>query len=296
MESEGEWEDLGCTCPAAVTPLASTANSSSKVQSDDDASSLSEEDDECWTASEIVPGVWVGRKEDAELPEALSEHAIGLVISVHNEDQVPPVSKTLSDSDSDGIRVQGVEWCRLHIEDRPDSDLLRHFDTVSDKIAAFKRVATSDAENVKPASVLVHCLAGQSRSVAIVAAFLMREHGCSLRSLIDWDEATQTHGNGLIQRARRGAFPNRGLWRQLVAYESACLGEASYSEDQLPGSIYFEKAAIEAVISRYLRRRSATAAPHGSSLTGASKRKDAAESVDAAARAGKRQRQCSIGN
>ena len=57
-------------------------------------------------------------------------------------------------------------------------------------------------ENGTPFGALVHCLAGQSRSVAAVAAYLMRERKHSLRSLIEWDGADHTNGDGLMQRAR----------------------------------------------------------------------------------------------
>ena len=53
----------------------------------------------------------------------------------------------------------------------------------------------------------------------------------------------------------RGVFPNRGFWRQLVAYEEACLGSASYTEQQLPGSIAFDREKIEAVVSAFRERR-----------------------------------------
>jgi protein-tyrosine phosphatase len=291
MADEGEWVDLGRTAaeppargaraaPAASDEPKDSAGSDGERSSASDAESSSEEEEEArWEASEIVPGVWVGRKEDAELPNGLAEHGIGLVISVHNEEQRTPVA--LAAEDPVGL-AEGVEWCRLKIEDRADSDLLRHFDAAADKIAAFRRSTAADSG--EPAGVLVHCLAGQSRSVAIVAAFLMRERRHSLRGLIEWDGSTQTHGDGLMQRARRGVFPNRGLWRQLVAYEAACLGAASYEEDQLPGSIAFDREAIEAIVSRFQRERSAGGGG------GASKRSAGAPEGGAGAGGGKRRR------
>jgi hypothetical protein len=121
----------------------------------------------------------------------------------------------------------------------------------------------------------------------------MREHGHSLRSLIEWDGSTQTHGNGLMQRARRGVFPNRGLWRQLVAYEQHWRGEASYSEDELPGSIAFDAEAIEAIISRFRRQNSTVAGSGTNSTAGVFKRPaDTGHgSADGATRAEKRTKQ-----
>ena len=68
---------------AAAASRQGAAASPSRGSSDSDCSSEddSEEEEEVWGASEIIPGVWVGRKEDAELPASLAEHGIGLVVS-----------------------------------------------------------------------------------------------------------------------------------------------------------------------------------------------------------------------
>lgn len=259
-----EWEDLGRTSPDRHPVAQSTDDECGSDDGSDGFSESDEEEDRHWAASEIVPGLWVGRKEDAELPSGLAANSIGLVISVHEEEQTPPVAM----GPEQDATPQGVEWCRLRIEDRADSDLLQYFDTVSDRIVEFSRPPNGVGSS-RPTGVLVHCLAGQSRSVAIVAAYLMREHGHSLRDLIEWDDSTQTHGNGLMQRARRGVFPNRGLWRQLAAYEATCRGTASYSESELPGSIAFDREAIATIITRFQSRSSTTAASYGAGSTGA---------------------------
>jgi len=54
--------------------------------------------------------------------------------------------------------------------------------------------------------VLVHCFAGQSRSVALVLAYLVMERG--LR---------QEEALALVRKARPGAAPNAGFMRQLGA-------------------------------------------------------------------------------
>jgi hypothetical protein len=53
----------------------------------------------------------------------------------------------------------------------------------------------------------------------------------------------------LIQRRRPGAFPNRGFWRQLKAYEdnlprvlASDDRAGNYREDELPGSVDFDRA------------------------------------------------------
>lgn len=55
--------------------------------------------------------------------------------------------------------------------------------------------------------MLVHCYAGQSRSVALVLAYLLAARGMSL------SEAWQA-----VRAARPGAKPNSGFMQQLAGY------------------------------------------------------------------------------
>lgn len=190
---------------SAAGAAAAAAKSTSRVEPSDADEEISEDEseegDEVWGASEIVPGVWVGRKEDAELPASLAEHRIGLVVSVHDEEQRRPVAL---DAMSPSETPQNVAWIRIEAADRADTDLLQHFDRFSDRLREFFEADESSGGALAGLrGVLVHCLAGQSRSVALVAAFLIREQNHSLRELIDWDGEAQSHGDGLMQRAVR---------------------------------------------------------------------------------------------
>ncbi|CCW68780.1 unnamed protein product [Phytomonas sp. Hart1] len=60
--------------------------------------------------------------------------------------------------------------------------------------------------------VLVHCFAGLSRSVAIAAAYLMRERR------ISYEQAMS-----IIRQARPAAHPNEGFVKTLREYESALI-------------------------------------------------------------------------
>ena len=136
--------------------------------SSDEGSASESEEEEVWEASEIVPGLWVGRIEDANLPgaplpqpclssafgltamgglrvgaAALAERGIGLVISIHDEEQRHPVACEVWPPPSGTAagefapRPEKVEWLKLECADWADTDLLQHFDTVADTLKAF---------------------------------------------------------------------------------------------------------------------------------------------------------------
>ena len=146
-------------------------------------------------------------------------------------------------------------WHLIACPDRADANLLRHLHGCADLLAAqlgghvdalLNR--SSAAQSNASRAALVHCIAGQSRSCTIVAAFLVRERGLTLR------EAMRQ-----IQHRRPSASPNRGFWRQLVAFERGCRrGEASYEEAELPGSVMFEREELDRIIAAHKgdRRRS----------------------------------------
>mmetsp|Transcript_32763 Transcript_32763/g.98984 ORF Transcript_32763/g.98984 Transcript_32763/m.98984 type:complete len:302 (+) Transcript_32763:191-1096(+) len=214
-----------------------------------------------WEATEVVGGLWIGTIDDAANAAGLAAHNITLVVSAHDQPQPPPVSAASPD---DTPRQLG--WVRIECGDAADDDLLQHFDPVADIITASLDCGGDGG------GVLVHCLAGQSRSVSLVAAYLMRVRGHSLRELLTYDPATG-EGDGLIQQRRPDAFPNRGFWRQLAAYDAAnrnsriaspisprgstSADQSLYTEDELPGAILFEKDGIDAIISRFRVARAA---------------------------------------
>ena len=74
--------------------------------------------------------------------------------------------------------------------------------------ASGKADATQGEGESKVSKVLVHCHAGQSRSVAIVAAYLMRLEGLSFEETMD-----------VIKQANPHANPNEGFREQLKLYE-----------------------------------------------------------------------------
>ena len=178
-----------------------------------------EEDEEetAWSGSQIISGLWLGSISDATNHQALIEHTITVLISVHDDAQnVPkdPVSQ---------VRF----WCA----DRSDANLLEIMDPAADAVAASLK---------QGANILVHCLEGRSRSSSVVCAYLMKYRNLSLREAF-----------ALVKQKRDIAEPNRGFWRQLAAFERYIHGSESLSEEQLPGCVMFEQDVLDRMISDF---------------------------------------------
>ncbi|CAF1087911.1 unnamed protein product [Adineta ricciae] len=94
-----------------------------------------------------------------------------------------------------------VKLEKFEITDFPTTPISHYFHTLTDKIHAH---LSANKQN----KVLVHCMAGISRSTTIVCAYLMRFLNLSLR------EAYL-----LCKRHRPICFPNLGFWNQLISYE-----------------------------------------------------------------------------
>ncbi|KAK9060577.1 hypothetical protein SSX86_021283 [Deinandra increscens subsp. villosa] len=84
------------------------------------------------------------------------------------------------------------------VHDKSDVNIAQFFDDCFDFINEAK----------KTGGVLVHCLAGVSRSVTIVVAYLMKKHGMSSSEALK-----------LAKSKRRVAAPNSGFMLQLKGYE-----------------------------------------------------------------------------
>ncbi|CAK67428.1 unnamed protein product (macronuclear) [Paramecium tetraurelia] len=97
--------------------------------------------------------------------------------------------------------------------------------TVSSQMKQYEHIILEDSENEniyryfnssfefidkgrQSGNVLVHCMAGISRSAALVAAYLMRKHNMSSK------EALQQ-----LERKRWQVYPNDGFIKQLLLYE-----------------------------------------------------------------------------
>lgn len=106
--------------------------------------------------------------------------------------------------------VAGAHWMSLPVQDTPQQELSPFFGAG----AAFIESALNERQRARrrgdknPPSVYVHCAAGISRSVTMLAAWLMLRHGWSAADAVRW-----------IQQRRSIASPNPGFLRQLRKWQ-----------------------------------------------------------------------------
>jgi atypical dual specificity phosphatase len=139
-------------------------------------------------ASEILPRLYISDLSFAENPASLSSYGITHVLStlpdnIYHPPMHPPP-----------VRLQ------INVEDFPFAELAAHLPTTT----AWIRDAIKSSPDAR---VLVHCGEGISRSVSVVAAFLIATY--------DW---TPVEALQYIKSKRRVANPNFGFVQQLGEY------------------------------------------------------------------------------
>jgi len=90
----------------------------------------------------------------------------------------------------------------IDIQDIPEADLLKHFEDASEFM--------HEALKKKDQKVLVHCMAGRSRSVSCILAYLMRYQKLSLEDSLLF-----------TQSKRPIAQPNEGFMEQLKLFQQS---------------------------------------------------------------------------
>ncbi|TCD60753.1 hypothetical protein EIP91_009546 [Steccherinum ochraceum] len=151
-------------------------------------------------AVEILPYLFLGPRSAATEP-FLASHDITHVLSI-GATPVSPLPQTIT-------------YTRLPLLDSPRASLEKVYDGVAQAINA--------ARDVK-GKILVHCSAGMSRSPTVITAYLMKEHGMTLKEAL-----------GMVIRKRPAVSPHPGLFVQLKAMELELRGTESLGEvESLP--------------------------------------------------------------
>ncbi|RWS18043.1 protein-tyrosine phosphatase-like protein [Dinothrombium tinctorium] len=141
--------------------------------------------------NKILPGLYVGSVRDSKDQEQLRLNNITHIIAIHDNAR----------------RGQGeeIEYLCILASDKPDQNLSQFFAQCNDFIHQAR---------LQNGNVLIHCLAGVSRSVTIAVAYLM-----SVTSL-NWKD-----GLKCVRGARAIANPNFGFQKQLQDFEGRRLRE-----------------------------------------------------------------------
>lgn len=147
--------------------------------------------------TEILPRLYISDLSFAESPAFLSSYRVTHVLSVMPDNIYRPPPSALA--------VQPARL-QIRVEDLPFAELAAHLPSTTSWIW---NALSSDSE----ARVLVHCAEGVSRSVSVVAAFLMASKGWTPTQAIDF-----------IKSKRRIANPNFGFVQQLHEYSRNSLG------------------------------------------------------------------------
>ncbi|VDK84614.1 unnamed protein product [Litomosoides sigmodontis] len=136
--------------------------------------------------SEILPYLYLGGLRDANDVEQLKEKQISCMVSIHE------LSGRIGNTFND------LNILRIRMADMPEANINEHF-TEAVEFIHHARLSKK--------SVLVHCIAGVSRSVCIVAAYLIAACDMSYAAALAY-----------IVSKRPCANPNFGFRMQLAKY------------------------------------------------------------------------------
>jgi len=124
-------------------------------------------------------------------------------------------------SEVPSLLIPGVETRKLWLEDKNETKIFHHLDLIADLIHSVRG---------RNGRVLVHCVAGVSRSATLCLAYLMKYEGKSLREAYDF-----------LASVRPMVRPNLGFWKALIDFEQILYGRNSVrfvgiqgSDQQLP--------------------------------------------------------------
>lgn len=184
--------------------------------------------------AQVLPYLFVGPQNTTE-PSIAAAAGITHIISLgcrpkHNEDKAANKADGGDNANKPGRRLAGIAYHHIGIRDKAEADLGIAALLVADIIRnALRRQkdgigGAEGAEEGEKVQVLVHCMGGVSRSPAVLAYYLMREEGMSLRGAL-----------GMIMKARPAMRPNDGFLRQLKEMEMGLRGAGTLEEvESLP--------------------------------------------------------------
>ncbi|XP_068605130.1 dual specificity protein phosphatase 22-B [Brachionichthys hirsutus] len=134
--------------------------------------------------NKVLPDLYLGNIRDARDREQLARNNITHILSIY---------------DSASPSLQEMTYLCISAADIPTQDLTKHFK---------KSITFMHESRLKREGCLVHCLAGVSRSVTLVVAYIMTATG------LGWEEALAA-----VKVVRPCAGPNLGFQQQLQDFQ-----------------------------------------------------------------------------
>ncbi|XP_034240015.1 dual specificity protein phosphatase Mpk3 [Thrips palmi] len=184
---------LGSSCGSSAATSSTDSSSDSEDRCD---SSLGLEDDRDFLV-EILPHLFLGNAANSEDSEALSRNHIQYILNV-----TPDLPNVFEESGS-------IRYMQIPIADHWSQNLAKFFP---------KAIEFIDEARSNQKGVLVHCLAGVSRSVTITVAYLMYKMSLSLNDAFN-----------LVRSRKSNIAPNFHFMEQLYNFERELHGASSAS-------------------------------------------------------------------
>ncbi|CAK94260.1 unnamed protein product (macronuclear) [Paramecium tetraurelia] len=155
------------------------------------------DDMSCIVDNGVSGSIYLGNIESASSLENLRRHRINGVLSIC-------MNKIPFD-----VQTQLQNYQHIYLEDCESENISRHFENSNQFIEKARQSG----------NVLIHCMAGISRSATLVAAYLMKKNKMSAQDALK-----------LLERKRWQVYPNDGFLRQLQQYERALQLQAHKSD------------------------------------------------------------------
>ncbi|XP_071813570.1 dual specificity protein phosphatase 22-like isoform X1 [Apostichopus japonicus] len=140
--------------------------------------------------SEILPGIFLGSFRDCKDKDQMEKNKITHVLAIH--DNAKPI-------------IEGKEYLCITASDKHNENIIQYFEQCVTFIHKCRR---------NGGNVLIHCLAGISRSTTVTVAYMMTI------SDLNWYDCLR-----VVRHIRSVAMPNYGFQKQLQEYEHTTLNE-----------------------------------------------------------------------
>ncbi|KAL7734951.1 hypothetical protein ACLKA6_011217 [Drosophila palustris] len=168
-----------------------------------------------WHMGNVLPGLYVGNYRDSKDHQQLEKFKISHIIAIH---------------DSPRRLLPDKHYLCVMASDTPDQNLSQYFSVCNDFIHAAR---------LREGNVLIHCLAGMSRSVTVAVAYIMTA------THLNWKEALK-----VVRAGRAVANPNTGFQTQLLEFEQYKLSEERRRlRERFPSSALEQLDRIKCVLA-----------------------------------------------